>query len=670
MAVVPMKRVTIAALRKDRKKIMEFLQRRGVIELQNNIPEDEVFRKYDMSAGRQTFLRNRGRAEQALNVLNTHAPEEKGLLSGLEGRKTITLEEYEKGITERNATQELCSRILDLDKEYAEQSAKIPREELELTALEPWMSFDLPLSFSGTRTTSAFTGTLPGQQTQESIELQFAELEPDLKKDITILSSSPEQTCIFAVCEKEDSARMKDALRRMNFAAAPLSSQVPAEEKKSLEKSIEEAKKRKEKLHEQICELAPRREKIEFLIDYLTMRADKYETIGTLSQSSRVFFVEGYVPARSCEQLEKDLVSRFDMVFEAEDPAADEDVPVLMRNNGYSSPLEPVIESYSLPGKGEFDPSFLTSLFYYAMFGLMLSDAAYGILMAGACAFVLIKFKNMEAGTRKSMKLFLYCGIATIISGFLFGSFFGDAPHVIGETFLGKPDAGLKALWFEPINDPIRMLSFCFLVGLIHLFTGLGAKLYVYIKNGQILDGIYDVVFWFMLVGGAVFYLLSMEMITNMLRLNFIMPAAVGKAAAVIAIIGAVGIVFTGGRESRNWGKRIAKGLYAVYGVTGYLSDLLSYSRLLALGLATSVISSLFNKMGSMFGGGFFGAIMFVIVFLIGHALNIAINALGAYVHTNRLQYVEFFGKFYEGGGRKFRPYQATTKYFKFKEDI
>ena len=230
MAVVPMKRVTIAALRKDRKKIMEFLQRRGVIELQNNIPEDEVFRKYDMSAGRQTFLRNRGRAEQALNVLNTHAPEEKGLLSGLEGRKTITLEEYEKGITERNATQELCSRILDLDKEYAEQSAKIPREELELTALEPWMSFDLPLSFSGTRTTSAFTGTLPGQQTQESIELQFAELEPDLKKDITILSSSPEQTCIFAVCEKEDSARMKDALRRMNFAAAPLSSQVPAEE--------------------------------------------------------------------------------------------------------------------------------------------------------------------------------------------------------------------------------------------------------------------------------------------------------------------------------------------------------------------------------------------------------------------------------------------------------
>ena len=670
MAVVPMKRVTIAALRKDRKKIMEFLQRRGVMELHNNIPEDEVFRKYDMSDGRQTFLRNRGRAEQALAVLDAYAPEKKGLLASFEGRKPITVEEYEKGIGERASTQELCTRILDLDKEYAELSAKIPREELEMSALEPWMSFDLPLNFSGTRHTSAFTGTLPGHQTQESIALQFEELEPDLPKDITILSSSPEQTCIFAVCEKQDSARMKEALRRMNFAAAPLSAEVPAQARKNLEKSIEDAKARREKVRERICGLASGREKIKFLIDYLAMRAEKYDTISSLSQSSRVFFVEGYVPADSCAQLEQDLVSSYDVVFEAEDPAADEEVPVLLKNNGYAAPLESVIESYALPGRGEFDPSFITSLFYYALFGLMLSDAAYGILMAAACAFVLIKFKNMEEGTRKTMKLFLYCGIATIICGFLFGSFFGDAVHVIGSTFFGKPEAGLKAIWFEPINDPIRMLAFCFLVGLIHLFTGLGCKLYMNIKNGQILDGIYDVVFWYMLVGGAVVYLLSMKMITDMFRLSFIFPPAVGKAAAVIAVIGAVGIVFTGGRESRNWGKRIAKGLYAVYGVTSYLSDLLSYSRLLALGLATSVISSLFNKMGSMFGGGLFGAIMFVIVFLIGHALNIAINALGAYVHTNRLQYVEFFGKFYEGGGRKFRPYKATTKYFKFKEDI
>ena len=110
--------------------------------------------------------------------------------------------------------------------------------------------------------------------------------------------------------------------------------------------------------------------------------------------------------------------------------------------------------------------------------------------------------------------------------------------------------------------------------------------------------------------------------------------------------------------------------LYGVYGVTSYLSDILSYSRLLALGLATSVISTVFNKMGSMLGGNIFGAIVFILVFLIGHSLNLAINALGAYVHTNRLQFVEFFGKFYEGGGRKFEPFAIHTKYYKVKEDI
>ena len=140
--------------------------------------------------------------------------------------------------------------------------------------------------------------------------------------------------------------------------------------------------------------------------------------------------------------------------------------------------------------------------------------------------------------------------------------------------------------------------------------------------------------------------------------------------AAYAAAIGFVGIVLTSGRESKNWVKRILKGLYGAYGVSSYLSDILSYSRLLALGLATSVISTVFNKMGSMMGGSIPGAIIFILVFLIGHSLNLAINALGAYVHTNRLQYVEFFGKFYEGGGRKFEPFAVHTKYYKVKEDI
>ena len=159
-----------------------------------------------------------------------------------------------------------------------------------------------------------------------------------------------------------------------------------------------------------------------------------------------------------------------------------------------------------------------------------------------------------------------------------------------------------------------------------------------------------------------------MDMITEILGIESKVPAPIASVAGYIAIAAAIGIVLTNGRESKNPFKRFLKGLYALYGISGYLSDVLSYSRLLALGLATGVIGTVINKMASMVGGGFVGPFLFVIIFIIGHTLNLAINALGAYVHTNRLQYVEFFGKFYEGGGRLFQPFSVKTKYYKIKE--
>ena len=182
-------------------------------------------------------------------------------------------------------------------------------------------------------------------------------------------------------------------------------------------------------------------------------------------------------------------------------------------------------------------------------------------------------------------------------------------------------------------------------------------------------DALYDVVFWYLLVGGLIVVLLSTEIFQNIAELPFVVPGPVAAVAGVLAGIGAVGILFTAGRESRNPVKRFLKGLYGLYGVSSYLSDILSYSRLLALGLATSVISTVFNQLGAMLGGGVVGAIFFAVVFLIGHSMNMAINLLGAYVHTNRLQFVEFFGKFYEGGGRAYAPFAANTKHFQIKEE-
>ena len=211
------------------------------------------------------------------------------------------------------------------------------------------------------------------------------------------------------------------------------------------------------------------------------------------------------------------------------------------------------------------------------------------------------------------------------------------------------------------------MLLYSMLFGVIHLFTGLALKGYMCIRDHKYMDFICDVVFWYMLLLGLIGILIPSSMFAGIAGKQIVFPATLNAAAKWSAILGAVGIVLFSGRSSKNPALRIALGAYDLYNITGWLSDVLSYSRLLALGLATGVIASVVNQMGSMFGKGVVGAILFVVVFIVGHTLNLAINLLGAYVHTNRLQFVEFFGKFYEGGGRPFEPFQSDTKYVDIK---
>ena len=300
----------------------------------------------------------------------------------------------------------------------------------------------------------------------------------------------------------------------------------------------------------------------------------------------------------------------------------------------------------------------------------MLSDAGYGLMLVLGCGFALLKVKNMKPSMKKMMKLLFFSGISTVFWGFMFGSFFGNAVNIIATTFFNRPDIALNPIWMDPQKEPMKLLVVAFLIGIIHLLTGLTVKLYELLKDGLYIDAIYDCLFWYMFVGGGIVYILTMPMITNMLGLTFTLSSTVGTISLAAMGIGCAGVILTGGRESKNWFKRILKGLYAAYGITGYLSDILSYSRLLALGLATGVIAQVFNQMGSMIGNSWYGVILFTLIFVVGHAVNLGINVLGAYVHTNRLQFVEFFGKFYEGGGKKFSPFKENTKYYKVKEEI
>lgn len=674
MAVVPMQRVTIYGLQKQRKAVLELLQRRGVLDVQENDLQTYGFGRIETSAQRAAFTKAANSAQTALGILNQYQPEQTKLFAMLEGRKTVSLETYDAFVKRLDKVSAAASRLTALSKEIAELKAEIIRRETQIQMLQPWLALDVPLGFAGTKRTAAFVGTFPESRSMEALleeyQRQIAEKpeEEQYAVDFHIVSTSPEQTCVFVLCLREAAMQVETILRNMGFARPAVSStSIPAERIQRHETKIQSAEKRIGEIETEISEFVWARDDLKLMMDYYNMRIEKYEVLEKVNQQRHVFSVSGYVPQPEAAHLEAELTAEFQTAVEMEAVSEEETPPVLLKNGALAAPVETVLETYSLPGKGEIDPTAMMAVFYYVLFGMMLSDAAYGILMMLACGIALLKFRSMESGMKKTLQMFFYCGISTTFWGVMFGGYFGDAITVVSETFFGKT-VTIPPLWFAPVDDPMRMLIFSFAIGIVHIFAGLGMKLYQNIRAGDWRSGIYDTVFWYLLVGGGVVYLLSMQMFVEMAGLKFILPPAVGTAAAVCAGIGALGIILFGGRSSKNPAKRLAKGLYELYGVTSYLSDILSYSRLLALGLATGVIASVFNKMGSMFGSGVLGFILFLVVFVIGHTLNIGINLLGAYVHTNRLQFVEFFGKFYDGGGVKYAPYGVHTKYYKIEE--
>ncbi len=679
MAVLPMLRVNIYGLLKDRKKILEALQRRGVVDIKKAPPASENLSSPDTQGAVSTFQKASSVFEQALSILEEISPENKSAFQSLKGKKDLSLENYYVFASETDSITLEANKVLSLSKSLGEKKAEITRLNLQTESLMPWDKLDIPLSFKGTSKVSYLAGTFPEKKSLEEIITAYdsaikktgADKEKDrLFVDVEIISTDENQTACVIFCERASEDAVKSALRETGFANPLITTdKIPSvlieetkEKIKSLEEEIENAEK-------ELKSLSGMRSAFKFMIDYYSMRIEKYRALSSLNQTEKTFMLTGYVPEKKAKDLEAEFTRRYNAAVELFVPESGEKVPVLLKNNAFAAPCEGVLETFSLPKKGELDPTFVMSLFYYVLFGLMLSDLAYGLIMVLGCGFALLKFKNMEESLKKSLKMFLYCGISTAFWGAMFGGFFGDAVTVISSTYFGK-EITFKPLWFEPIKDPMKMLVFSFAFGIVHLFTGLFMKLITCIKNKQYKDALYDVVFWYLLVGGAICYLLTFDMFLEMTGLKFKLPPMVSTVSLWAMIIGAVGIVLTGGRSSKNIFKRLAKGAYELYGVTGYLSDILSYSRLLALGLATGVIAQVFNKMGSMLGSGVLGFILFMIVFIIGHTLNIGINLLGAYVHTNRLQFVEFFGKFYEGGGEKYTPFKTNTKYYKIREDV
>ncbi|MDD3362039.1 MAG: V-type ATP synthase subunit I [Hespellia sp.] len=669
MAVLQMQKVSICALKKERKAVLEYLQSIGIMEMTQDIEEDAAFEKMDTVSQRTSFEKAANTADQALEILQHYVPKKQSMLSSLAGKELVESDDFGKAIERREEIHRVAIRIVKSNKEIAEHQANISRLENSIEGLKPWLSLDIPMNFKGTRKTAMFIGTMPGDHSLEDLYGIIAECAPDLTgADIEIISKDRDATYLTVLCLSEEAGQVEEAIRQHGFARpSQVVTQTPVQKKESYEKQIEQLNKMIEEIQQRLIAADAYREDLRLISDYYRIRAEKYEVLGTLPQTKNTFLITGYVPKESFQDIRGILENRYGCVVDVAEIAEEEEPPVLLKNNQFSESAEPILESYALPKKGEIDPTTVMSFFYVFFFGLMLSDAAYGAIISIACFVLLKKFPRMGA-MRKSIKLFFWCGLSTLLWGIMFGGYFGDVINVVSKTFFGH-EVGIRAAWFVPLDDPMRLLIYSMAFGTIHLLVGLGIKGYMEIKAKKYLDAVCDVGIWYVFLIGLLLLLIPSEIFASIAGSQIVFPPAVNLLAKIMAIGGALGLLLMSGRSSKNFGLRIALGAYDIYNVTGWLSDVLSYSRLLALGLATGVIASVVNQMGSMFGDGILGAIGFILVFIVGHTLNLAINLLGAYVHTNRLQYVEFFGKFYEGGGKAFHPFKTNTKYVDFKEE-
>lgn len=672
MAVLQMQKISICALKSDRKALLEKLQALGMVEIeQDESSDDDIFTKMDTRKDVAAFEKNIRLVDNALDVLDIYAPKKEGFLSGLEGKKLISKEDFNKNIYDADEILSQGDRLISISKDISDKQAQIIKMEDKIEALAPWIMLDVPMNSKGTGKTSLLLGTVPATLSKEELTASIMESTDDeIMTGIEVISQDRDFLYISVICFADDREAVENSLRLNRFTRLQDTDSItPRDKAENLKKGIEDINSSIDVMVKEISDKSIIRENLEAVGDYYRMRKIKYEVIGGISQSSNAFIVTGYVPSKYSETVKAVMKKDFDCGIFIYEVTESDNPPTVLSNNKFSESMEGVVASYGLPHRGEFDPTAIMSFFYVFFFGLMLSDAAYGAIIAISCFLALKKFPRMGSGMRKNIKMFMFCGFATIFWGVMFGGYFGDVIRVVARTFFNT-QVNVPALWFEPLSDPMKLLLWCMGFGLVHLFVGLGIKGYQEIKEGAYVDFFCDVVLWYVFLTGLIMMLLPTDIFASISQMHIEFSPGMNMLAKALSIIGMVGLLLMSGRKQKNPVLRLALGAYDIYNITGWLSDVLSYSRLLALGLATGVIASVVNQMGSMMGGGIINAILFTIVFIVGHLMNMAINILGAYVHTNRLQFVEFFGKFYEGGGRPFKPFINDTEYIDVKEDF
>lgn len=657
MAIVKMNKFTLLAFESKKDELLEKLQSFSQAEFinlqdENLLENNEVFQdlakdlvdpeiaKWEEELSKTKFV---------LQFLKNYVPQQSLMKSLRQEKASLSMEELEQKVQSSN-----WEAIYDKVKEKEDVLAKLDNEKTKLQglvqSLKPYETFDAPLSsLKELNDTVYFLGSVANQYA-DSLQSGLNDCY------LEIISKDNQDTYLFALANKDNKEAVEEALRGFGF------SPFKTDEEDIPLKLIQEHNERvslidsdKFIVKEELAGFDEELKTVELAYEYFNNLVARKLVSNKFLKTESTTLLQGWVPVKENNKLTKIAgeVLGEDYYLNFEDVKEEEidDVPIKLENNDLNASFEAVTEMYALPKYNDIDPTPFVTPFYMVFFGMMVADAGYGLLMLIASLAALKMFK-FDDGTKKMVKFFHYLSYPTIAFGLLYGSFFGDLLSGIG--FRGLIDTN---------TDVMTILALSVIFGAIQIFFGLGIKAVVLIKAGKPLEAFMD-------VGSWVITLVSLGLMGAGMAMGIPVLKTVGIAGA---IIGSILIVVTQGRMMESTGGKIGQGLYELYGITSYVSDLVSYTRLMAIGLSGGSIAGAINMIMNMVtgnGSSIIGMILFgPLIFIIFQTVNVLLSLLSGYVHTLRLTYVEYFSKFYDGGGRAFEPFEAKNEYINLRRD-
>ena len=659
MSVSRMEKIFVLGHTHIREGLISKLREFGAIQ----ISELKDEKTSDNNESHKIFSDNCNILEQTLNKLNYtsdfYVPyeETESFIDKLFEEKMLVSSESILKIEKEFDLDAKYKEAYSLDKELKQIRNLSDKYRSLIKALEPWKQLKIELkNITSTHETYISLAEVKTAKFSD-IESSFSKLSKTFA--IKVINHNKDKTYFVIVFLKNHEREYLNCIKEHEVKLIKFSdlTETPANEANRLKNEIASLSKQQEKLFSRAKHLSKERKKALILIDYYSETLAKTQVLLNLSHTNETFALKGWIKKSDQQKVFTYLTSKYkEIVIEKIEPDEGEEPPIILENKNALKPFEFITTLYSNPRYKEVDPTPLLAPFFIIFFAFCLTDAGYGITLS-IVSILLLKFFKFGAGARKLFKILFACGLMTILFGALTGGWFGIEGQKLAEPLQ-------KIVVIDPLKDPLKLLNIAFVLGLFQIFFGLGVKMYENLKSKDYFAAICDQLFWIILLFslaplGYVFILGG--------KINNEFINIFKNSALVMLVL----IVLTGGRDQKNILLKPLMGAIKLYDIVGYFGDVLSYARLLALGLATSAIALTINNVAKMVLDlpYYTGYIIAGLILIAGHIFNLLINSLGAFVHSMRLQYLEFFSKFFSGGGKPFKPFKEERKYSVIKNN-